>query len=102
MKNGEAIDLIAKKYDGMAASVVDKSVQAKNAFGDLSEQMGRGLSPVVDGLSGFFGSLVAKMAEALSAANDLRDAGKEIDSGTATAQEKILVYEKELENMKTV
>ena len=40
MKNGEAVDLIAKKYDGMAASVVDKSVQIQNALGDLKEGIG--------------------------------------------------------------
>src|SRR5574344_556538 len=78
MKNGDAVDLIAKKYEGMALSVVDKSVQAKNALGDLSEQMGRWLSPVVDWLSSSFGKLAEKMAEVLSAANDLRDAQKAV------------------------
>ena len=40
MKNGEAVDLIAKKYDGMALSVVDKSVQIQNALGDMKEEIG--------------------------------------------------------------
>lgn len=40
MKNGDAVDLIAKKYAGMALSVVDKSVQIQNALGDLKEGIG--------------------------------------------------------------
>ena len=40
MKNGDAVDLIAKKYAGMALSVVDKSVQIQNALGDLKESIG--------------------------------------------------------------
>src|SRR5574344_180756 len=40
MKSGEAVDLIAKKYEGMALSVIDKSVQIQNAIGDLKEVIG--------------------------------------------------------------
>lgn len=41
LKNGDAIDLIAKKYKGFAAQAADTSTQVKNAFGDFMESLGR-------------------------------------------------------------
>lgn len=41
LKNGDAIDLIAKKYKGFAAEAADTSTQVKNATGDFMESLGR-------------------------------------------------------------
>lgn len=51
LKNGEAIDLIAKKYKGFAAEAADSSTQAKNAFGDFMESIGRIANPTFEALS---------------------------------------------------
>ena len=41
LKNGDAIDLISKKYKGFAAEAKDSATQAKNALGDFMEQVGK-------------------------------------------------------------
>lgn len=51
LKNGDAIDLIAKKYKGFAADAVDSGTQAKNAFGDFMESVGRIANPTFEALS---------------------------------------------------
>jgi hypothetical protein len=50
LKNGDAIDLIAKKYKGFAAEAVDSGTQAKNAFGDFMESIGKIANPVFEAL----------------------------------------------------
>lgn len=51
LKNGEAVDIIAKKYQGFAKNAADSSIQAKNAFGDFMKSIGRIAKPFFDGLS---------------------------------------------------
>ena len=51
LKNGDAIDLIAKKYKGFAADAVDSGTQAKNAFGDFMESVGRIANPTFEALN---------------------------------------------------
>lgn len=51
LKNGDAIDLIAKKYKGFAADAVDSGTQAKNAFGDFMESLGRIANPTFEALN---------------------------------------------------
>ena len=41
LKNGEAVDIIAKKYKGFAQEAADSGTQAKNAFGDFMESVGK-------------------------------------------------------------
>ena len=50
LKNGEAVDIIAKKYQGFAKNAADSSIQAKNAFGDFMESIGRIAKPTFDAL----------------------------------------------------
>lgn len=50
LKNGDAIDLIAQKYKGFAAEAVDSGIQAKNAFGDFMESIGKIASPTFEAL----------------------------------------------------
>lgn len=51
LKNGEAVDIIAKKYKGLAAEAADSSTQAKNAFGDFMESIGRIANPAFEMLN---------------------------------------------------
>lgn len=51
LKNGEAIDLIASKYKGLAQEAADSGTQAKNAFGDFMESLGRLANPTFEALN---------------------------------------------------
>lgn len=51
LKNGEAVDIIAAKYKGFAQEAADSSTQAKNAFGDFMESLGRFANPTFEALS---------------------------------------------------
>lgn len=51
LKNGDAIDLIAGKYKGFAKEAVDSGTQAKNAFGDFMESVGKIANPMFEALN---------------------------------------------------
>ena len=51
LKNGDAIDLIAGKYKGFAKEAVDSGAQAKNAFGDFMESVGKIANPMFEALN---------------------------------------------------
>lgn len=51
LKNGEAVDIIAQKYKGFAQEAADSGTQAKNAFGDFMESMGKLANPTFEALS---------------------------------------------------
>lgn len=67
LKNGDAIDLIAGKYKGFAKEAADSGTQAKNAFGDFMESIGKIVNPMFEALNqkakdfwGFMGAQVSK------------------------------------------
>lgn len=70
LKNGDAIDLIAKKYKGFAAEAADSSTQAKNAFGDFMESIGRIANPAFEGISRIAKSFWETMTSGIEAVND--------------------------------
>ena len=51
LKNGEAIDLIAGKYKGFAKEAADSGEQAKAAFGDFMESIGKIANPMFEALN---------------------------------------------------
>lgn len=51
LKNGEAVDIIAQKYKGFAKEAADSGTQAKNAFGDFMESIGRIANPTFEALN---------------------------------------------------
>ena len=51
LKNGEAVDIIAAKYKGFAQEAADSGTQAKNAFGDFMESLGKLANPAFEALS---------------------------------------------------
>ena len=51
LKNGDAIDLIAGKYKGFAKEAADSGTQAKNAFGDFMESVGKIANPMFEALN---------------------------------------------------
>ena len=70
LKNGDAIDLIANKYKGFAADAVDSGTQAKNAFGDFMESLGRLANPTFEELSQKAKSFWESMTEYMNKFND--------------------------------
>ena len=48
LKHGDAIDLIASKYKGFAKEAIDSETQAKNAFGDFMESIGKIANPTFE------------------------------------------------------
>ena len=70
LKNGDAIDLIAKKYKGFAADAVDSGTQAKNAFGDFMESLGRIANPTFEALNAKAKSFWESMTEQMNKFND--------------------------------
>lgn len=70
LKNGDAIDLIAEKYKGFAADAVDSGTQAKNAFGDFMESLGRLANPTFEALSQKAKSFWESMTEYMNKFND--------------------------------
>lgn len=70
LKNGDAIDLIAKKYKGFAADAVDSGTQAKNAFGDFMESVGKIANPTFEGLNQRAKSFWESMTEQMNKFND--------------------------------
>lgn len=70
LKNGDAIDLIAKKYKGFAADAVDSGTQAKNAFGDFMESVGKMTNPMFEGLNQRAKSFWESMTEQMNKFND--------------------------------
>ena len=71
LKNGDAIDLISKKYKGFAAEAKDSATQAKNAHGDFMEQVGKFSNKGVEGfykIAKGFWQLMGKGMEAINKA----------------------------------
>ena len=65
LKNGEAVDIIAQKYKGFAQEAADSGTQAKNAFGDFMESVGKIANPFFEALSqkskSFWESMISHM-----------------------------------------
>lgn len=51
MKQGKAVEIVANQYKGMAKEMTDSGTQAKNAFGDFMESIGRIANPAFELLS---------------------------------------------------
>ena len=65
LKNVEAVDIIAQKYKGFAQEAADSGTQAKNAFGDFMESVGKIANPFFEALSqkskSFWESMISHM-----------------------------------------
>ncbi len=70
LKNGEAIDLIASKYKGLAQEAADSSTQAKNSFGDFMESIGKIAHPTFEALEQRAKSFWESMTENMNKFSD--------------------------------
>lgn len=80
LKNGKAVEVLAKQYKGMAKANADGSTQFKNAVGDFKEQLGRGwdaaIAPARKALQGW----IEKLTESIKKQKDARDEIKNLNS----------------------
>lgn len=77
LKNGDAIDLIAKKYKGFAQEAADGGTQAKNAFGDFMESVGRLANPTFEALDAKAKSFWEKMTSHMDNFNKALEKARE-------------------------
>ena len=88
LKNGDAIDLIAKKYKGFASESADSAQQAKNAYGDFMESIGKIANPAFEKLNQnatkFWNTLTEK-AQEFDAWLDYQGAKVNLDKNVKTA-----------------
>ena len=82
LKNGDAIDIIAKKYKGFAQEAADSGIQAKNAFGDFMESLGKIANPAFEALNRKAKSFWEGMSKGMDKFNEaLETASRKWDVG---------------------
>lgn len=106
LKNGDAVKVLAKQYDGMAkevAKATGSSEQLHNAIGDLKEEMGASLEKAMSPLRAFFTELISGWANAKKAKREYEEASAQnaANKGTTASLElEIKELEKELDERK--
>lgn len=74
LQNGEAVKVIAKQYEGMAAQTAKATgsgIQLSNAIGDLKEQLGMGFTAIIRPVNVLFTNLITKVGNAIGKVNEL-------------------------------
>ena len=82
LKNGEAIKIVAKQYEGMAAETAKATgsgQQLSNAIGDLKEQLGMGFTAIIAPIQRLFTNLVTKVTQAIGLVNEFLGFSTEVD-----------------------
>lgn len=82
LASGKAVDILAKKYEGMAKKTQDSSILLKNAIGDYKEELGAGFEEALTPMRKFFAELIGNHAQALREARLLKNAEKGIFEAT--------------------
>lgn len=106
LKNGEAVKVLAKQYDGMAqevAKATGSNQQLKNAIGDLKEELGAPFEKAMSPIRAFFTELIGGWASAKKAKREYNEASEKNAKGqgnTETLQKEITELEKELDERK--
>lgn len=74
LKNGEAVRIIARQYEGMSketAKATGSGIQLSNAVGDLKEQLGMGFTAIIRPVNVLFTNLITKVGNAIGKVNEL-------------------------------
>lgn len=99
LKNGEAVKVLAKQYDGMAqevAKATGSNQQLKNAIGDLKEELGAPFEKAMSPIRAFFTELIGGWASAKKAKREYKEAVEAAEAGTQTSsQEKVIIKKEE-------
>lgn len=106
LKNGEAVKVLAKQYDGMAqevAKATGSNQQLKNAVGDLKEELGAPFEKAMSPIRAFFTELISGWANAKKTKREYEEAraqNAEKKGTTASLELEIKELEKELDERK--
>lgn len=98
LKNGDAVKVLAKQYDGMAqevAKATGSSQQLKNAVGDLKEELGAPFEKAMSPIRAFFTELISGWADAKRAKREYNEAVEAAEAGTQTSSQEELLIKKE-------
>lgn len=109
LASGKAVDILAKKYEGMAKKTQDSSKLLKNAIGDYKEELGAGFEKALAPMRSFFAELLGNHAKALKEARLLKNAEKGIFEATPeelqividSAQKKLKAFNTEIKAIRT-
>ena len=73
LKNGEAVKLISKHYNGLSSELANVKTQAENAKGDFKEMIGALIAPAVDLWDRFWKGFYEKGSSAIKWVSDKLD-----------------------------
>ena len=76
LKAGKAVEILGRKYKGMAENSVDTSKQLKNAIGDYKELLGATFNDAVKPMEQFFAKLITNINNAKKETLDYKNALK--------------------------
>ncbi|MBR0318899.1 MAG: hypothetical protein IJQ86_06385 [Spirochaetia bacterium] len=88
LKNGKAIDFVAKQYEGNAKRLADElkgHEKLKNAIGDVKEEIGASIQQTLNPWYTSLARLVSETATALKKHRELQKALKGLEDGNVTA-----------------
>ena len=77
MKQGKAVEIVAKQYKGMAKAMADSGIQAKNAFGDFMEIVGGWLNRAIAPIENAVTIIITKINDAITRARKLEQDAQE-------------------------
>ena len=106
LKNGKAVEVMAKQYKGMAKATANVEVQLSNAWGDFKEIIGKDWQEKTAPIKAFFLDVLEKINAAKSAAQITKDDAKKLemvdslDNSAEAVLSRIETNEKELERYK--
>ena len=80
--------------EAMAGSVVANTNRLKETFGDLKEEIGRGLAPAINSITSELSRLIEKMTQAIKQTNDYAEIQKTATFQALYAAQSQAVYEK--------
>lgn len=70
LKNGKAVDILAKKYEGLGKATINSTTQMKNAKGDFEEAIGRLTLPTSELINKFWTSWYEGGTKAINKFNE--------------------------------
>lgn len=78
LASGKAVELLGKKYEGLAKSTVDTSKQLKNAIGDFKELLGQTFENAFIPMRKWFTEVITNTNNAIKSAREQKKAYKEV------------------------
>ena len=78
LKSGKAIEILGKKYAGLAQTTADSSKQLKNAIGDFKEIIGASFEKALAPMRKYFAEVITKTNNAINKAKEHKKAVEDV------------------------